>query len=206
MMPSASARTLRMMQSYRPSPHSRANKAARAAWGIAWLLLFRPSPKPLFGWRRWLLRRFGARIGEGANIHASVRIWAPWNLEVAPYGTLSPFVDCYCVATIRIGRMATVSQYAFLCAASHDPDAPDMPLTTAPISIGDHAWVAADAFVGPGVRVGEGAVLGARASAFSDLAPWTVHVGTPARPLRARVRAKAQPETRAGASSGDETR
>lgn len=181
----------------RPSPHSAANKVARVVWGIVWLLLYRPSPKPLHGWRRFLLRLFGARIGRAAVVHPSARIWAPWNLAIGDYGCLSPGVDCYAVDRITIGRHATVSQYSFLCAASHDIDSADMALTTAPITIGDHAWVAADAFVGPGVVIGEGAVVGARASVFKNVPPWTVVVGNPARMIRSRSRAVAQQGNRA---------
>src|SRR6266481_5278476 len=157
---------------FRPSSHSLGNRLSRALWGLTWLLLFRPSPKILHGWRRWLLRRFGARIGEGAAVHSSVRIWGPWNLEMGPFSCLSPQVDCYAVNTVRIGAYATISQYCFLCTASHDPDTSDMQLTTAPIAIGDHAWVAADAFVGPGVTIGEGAVIGARSTVVKDVSPW----------------------------------
>jgi putative colanic acid biosynthesis acetyltransferase WcaF len=105
------------------------------------------------------------------------------------YSCLGPGVDCYTVSLIRIGSYATVSQYSFLCAASHDIDSPDMKLITAPIVLADHVWVAADAFVGPGVTVQEGAVVGARASVFKDVAPWTVVGGNPARALRLRSRA-----------------
>lgn len=176
---------------FRPSPHPLANRLVRQAWSVVWILLFRPSPRVLHGWRRFLLRLFGARLGHKAVVHASARIWAPWNLEMGPFSCLSHGVDCYAVDRIRIGAYATVSQYSFLCAASHDIDAPDMTLTTAPIEIGDHAWVAADAFVGPGVTLGEGAVVAARASVFRDVAPWTVVAGNPARPLRQRSRAVA---------------
>ncbi|MFC7397084.1 putative colanic acid biosynthesis acetyltransferase [Chelatococcus sp. GCM10030263] len=186
---------------YRPSPHSLANRAARALWGTVWLVLFRPSPKPCHGWRRMLLRLFGARIGRGAVVHASARIWGPWNLEMGAFACLSHRVDCYAVDRIRIGACATVSQYSFLCAASHDIDAPDMPLIHAPITIGDHAWVAADAFVGPGVTIGEGAVVGARASVFRSVPPWTVVAGNPARAMRMRSRAvKDGPAGREGAA------
>ncbi len=190
-------------RSYRPSPHSLSNRLKRGLWSIVWLILYRPSPKPFHAWRRALLRAFGARIHRSASIHASARIWAPWNLHMEEFSTLSPYVDCYCVASIRIGRMATVSQYSFLCTASHDVDSLDMTLTTAPIDIGAHAWIAADAFVGPGVRVGEGAVLGARSSAFRDLPAWTVSVGSPARPVRSRSRAVAREGSASYEQTGD---
>lgn len=180
------------LERYRPSPHSLRNRLGRAIWAVAWALLFRPTPKPMHGWRRWLLRRFGARIDAKAVVHPSVRIWAPWNLSMGPHACLSGHVDCYCVDRVEIGAYATVSQYAFLCTAGHDIDSRDMTLTTAPIRIGDHAWVAAAAFVAPGVTIGEGGVVGARASAFGAVPPWTVVVGNPARCLRSRSRAVAE--------------
>lgn len=176
---------------YRPSSHSRANRAARLLWSLVWLLLFRPSPKPLHAWRRGLLRLFGARLGRGTIVHASARIWAPWNLEMGDFSSLAPFVDCYCVDRVRLGRCVTVSQYSYLCAAGHDVDSPGMPLTTAPVTLEDHVWVAADAFVGPGVTLSAGAVVGARASVFKSVPAWTVVAGNPARPLRKRSRAVA---------------
>jgi putative colanic acid biosynthesis acetyltransferase WcaF len=179
---------VRSRVAYRPSPHSRTNRAARLLWSLAWLLLFRPSPKPLHAWRRALLRLFGARLGQGVVVHASARVWAPWNLEMGDFSSLAPFVDCYCVDRIRLGRCVTVSQYSFLCTASHDIESPDMRLTRAPITLGDHVWIAADAFVGPGVTVAAGAVVGARASAFRDVPAWTVVAGNPAKPLRMRSR------------------
>lgn len=170
-----------------PSAHGLGNKCLRLLWGAAWLALFRPSPAFLLGWRRFLLRLFGAGVGRGAKVMPSVRIWAPWNLTLGEEATLGHAVDCYCVAPIAVGAHATVSQYAYLCAATHDDADPHMRLIAAPIVIADQAWVCADVFVGPGVTVGQGAVLGARSSAFSDVAPWKVYVGTPARPLRDRV-------------------
>lgn len=176
---------------FRPSPHSRANRAARLLWSLTWVLLFRPSPKPLHAWRRALLRLFGARLGRGVVIHASARVWAPWNLEMGEFSSLAPFVDCYCIDRIRLGRCVSVSQYSFLCTGSHDIESPDMRLITAPITLGDHVWIAADAFVAPGVTVGAGAVVGARSSVFADVPPWTVVAGSPAKPLRMRGRAVA---------------
>lgn len=183
---------------FRPSPHPLANRLARACWGLAWALLFRPTPRPLKAWRRFLLRAFGARIGRGAVVQASARIWAPWNLEMGPYSCIGENVDCYSVAPIHIGAYAMVSQHSFLCTASHDPDSPDMTLITSPIVIADYAWVAAGALIGPGVVVGEGAVVGARSGVFRRVPPWTIVAGSPARPIRMRRRAVAEHRQRSG--------
>ena len=160
---------------------------ARLAWDIVRATLFRPSPALLHGWRRALLRLFGARIGRGALVYPTTRIWAPWNLEMADRSTLGPYVDCYCVGRVRIGQDAVISQYAFLCAAGRDYEREDLPLEIGPIEIGPKAWIGADVFIGPGVTVGEGAVAGARSSVFRDVEPWTVVVGTPARFLKKRI-------------------
>jgi len=133
-----------------------------------------------------LLRCFGARIGAGAHPYPAARIWAPWQLEMGADSCLADGVDCYNVAPIRLGRGAVVSQRAFLCAATHDYADPAFPLVAREISIGDRAWVAAEAFVGPGVTVGEGAVVGARAVATKDVEPWTVVGGNPAQVLKVR--------------------
>jgi putative colanic acid biosynthesis acetyltransferase WcaF len=127
---------------------------------------------------------FGAKIARDAYAHPSVKIWAPWNLEMGSLSCLGPHVDCYCVDKVVIGSRATVSQYSFLCTATHDYRDPRMPLVTAPIMIGERAWVAADAFIGPGVTIGEGAVVGARASVFRNVDPWTVVGGNPARIIK----------------------
>jgi putative colanic acid biosynthesis acetyltransferase WcaF len=162
------------------------NRVARAVWGVVWVLLFLPSLRPMHGWRRWLLRRFGARIGEGVRVYSSARIWAPWNLVMGDFSVLGDQVDCYSVDRIEIGAHSIVSQYSFLCTATHDVDQADFPLVTAPIHIGSRVWVAADSFIGPGVTVGEGAVVGARSSVFKDVEPWSVVGGTPAKLIRHR--------------------
>ncbi|MCB9721656.1 MAG: putative colanic acid biosynthesis acetyltransferase [Candidatus Omnitrophica bacterium] len=162
--------------------HSRKSKVLRVIWNLAWLLLFRPTPRGILcGWRRFLLRCFGARIGKGASILPSCRIWLPENLSMGEYSCLSEKVDCYCVDKITLGNQAIVSQGTFLCTASHDIESPTMALTHKPIKIASQAWVAARAFVGPGVTVGEGAVVGACAVVTKDVAPWTVVAGNPAK-------------------------
>jgi putative colanic acid biosynthesis acetyltransferase WcaF len=162
------------------------SRLARAAWNAAWGLLFFPSPTPCFAWRRFLLRLFGARVGRGAHVYPSARIWAPWNLEMGDDSCLAPWVDCYDVARINLKERATVSQYSYLCSASHDYRRPSHPMEAKAITIGEGAWVAADVFVGPGVSIGDGAVVGARSSVFKNLPAWSVSWGNPARPVKAR--------------------
>ena len=165
---------------------SLANRSARAVWICAWALLAAWTPPPLHGWRRLILRLFGARIGRGARIYGGVRIWYPPNLAVGEFAVLGPGVICYNQAPIEIGARAVISQRAHLCTGSHDVADPDFQLVTTPIVIGAQAWIAAEAFVGPGVVVGERAVLGARGVAFRALEPGMIYAGNPAQKLRRR--------------------
>lgn len=168
------------------SPHGMCNKVGRGLWAIAWVVLFRPSPRIFFGWRRLLLRMFGARLGRKTTISNSVRIWAPWNLQIGDFSSIGNYVDCYCVAPIVVGANCVVSQYTYLCAATHDYKTTHFELRIAPICIEDGVWIAADVFIGPGVTVGQSAVVGARSSVFSDVAPWTVVGGNPAHKIKQR--------------------
>lgn len=170
-----------------PSVHSFGNKLGRIIWGIVWLVLFRPSPRIFHFWRRFLLRLLGAKIGLGVKIDPSVRIWVPWNLEMEQEATLGHHVDCYNVAKIKIGRHATVSQYAFLCTATHDACDPHMNLIALPIVLEDQSWVCAGAFVAPGVTIGTGALAGARAVVTRSVQPWNIVAGNPARFIKTRV-------------------
>jgi putative colanic acid biosynthesis acetyltransferase WcaF len=118
-----------------PSRLSLRNKLARICWTLVWALLFRPSPRILYAWRHFLLRCFGAKIGPRCAVYPSCKIWAPWNLEMEEQSALSDAVDCYCVDKVRIGAHATISQYTFLCTASHDISSAHMRLITEPITM-----------------------------------------------------------------------
>jgi putative colanic acid biosynthesis acetyltransferase WcaF len=159
----------------------------RAAWSLAWFLLARWTPPPLHRWRVLLLNLFGAKVAGNARVHASASIWYPPNLVMGPQATLGPGVVCYSVDRIVIGERAVISQRAHLCTGTHLVDDPHFQIVTRPIEIRAHAWVAAEAFVGPGVTVDEGAVLGARGVTVKDLEPWTIYAGNPARLLGQRT-------------------
>lgn len=161
-------------------PYTRAEYAGRVLWALAWPL-FRLSPRLCHGWRRALLRAFGARIGPQVHIAPSARIALPWRLEMGPQSSIGDDALVYNLGPVRIGARATVSHLAHLCAGSHDHRQRHLPLLRPPIDIGDDAWICASALVGPGVRVGDGAVVGAAAVAMRDVPAWTIVAGNPAR-------------------------
>ena len=162
------------------------NRLTRALWRVVWGTLGQWTPIPFFRWRRWLLVLFGADIHKSARIYPGVQIWLPSNLIMHEHACMGPGVVCYSMNKIIFERYSLVSQRAHLCCGSHDIDSPEFDLFALPIVLRNNSWVAAEAFVGPGVTVGEGAVLGARACAFRDLKDWTVYAGCPARALRER--------------------
>jgi len=162
------------------------SRLRRLIWGITWVCLASWS-QPFHGWRRSLLRLFGARVGKGVYIAPSARIWDPKNLVLDDFAAVADGADLYTMAVIHIGTYAIVSKRAHLCAGTHDIASPAFTLTAAPITIEPYAWVAAEAFVGPNVTVREGAVLGARGVTVKDLAAWTVYAGNPAREIRKRT-------------------
>lgn len=168
----------------------------RVLWGFG-KLLFRFSPRPCFGWRRFLLRCFGARIGREVHIYPSARIYFPWHLVVGDWSAVGEDAFIYNLGPVTIGQQVTISQRAHLCAGSHDYTDPAMPLLKPPIVVEDQAWICADAFLGPGVNVGQGAVVGARAVVMKNVEPWTVVAGNPAGVIKRRA---------LSASTGERTR
>jgi putative colanic acid biosynthesis acetyltransferase WcaF len=163
------------------------NRAARVLWNGVAAVLFRPSPRPFHAWRSMLLRCFGARVGAGVHVCPKVSIWAPWNLELADQAGVADGVTLYSQGRITIGRRAVISQGAHLCAGSHDYTQDGFPLVTAPIVIGAEVWIAAEAFIHPGVTVGEGSVIGARSVVTKDMPPWMVCSGHPCVVLKPRI-------------------
>ena len=162
------------------------DKVRRVAWMFVQTFLFRPSFHNWYGWRRMLLRAMGAKVGRGVRVRPTARIEIPWNLDLGDDCVVGDYAILYSLGTIRLGRRVTVSQYAHLCAGTHDYTDPTFPLLRLPIVVGDDAWVAAEAFVGPGVTVGERAVLGARAVAVKGVPPDQVWAGNPARYIKPR--------------------
>jgi len=168
------------------SPYSTSEKVRRLLWALVQATLFRLSFHSWYGWRRALLSAFGARLDPVVRIRRTVRVECPWNLSIGHDSAIGDRVTLYCLGPVSIGARVTVSQGAHLCAGTHDYAKRSMPLVRPPIHVGDDAWICAEAFVGPKVTVGAGAILGARAVAMRSLDPWTIYAGNPAVAVRPR--------------------
>jgi putative colanic acid biosynthesis acetyltransferase WcaF len=162
------------------------NRLLRLLWNLVAFLFFRFSPRPFHAWRAFLLRCFGAKIGKGVHVYPGTSIWAPWNLVIGDESGIASDVTLYSLDKITIGRRTVLSQGAYICAGTHDYTHPGFPLVAKPIHIGDHVWIAAQAFVHPGVTINDGCIIGARAVVTTDMPAWMVCAGHPCKPLKER--------------------
>lgn len=163
------------------------NRFIRIIWNITHILFFKFSPVPLHSWRSFLLRCFGAKVGMRVHVYPGVKIWAPWNLEIGDEAGIANKVILYSQGKITIGKRVVISQGAHLCAGTHDYTKQGHPLITKPINIGSRAWVASEAFVHPGVTIGDGTVIGARSVVIKDMPAWMVCAGNPCKPIKERI-------------------
>jgi putative colanic acid biosynthesis acetyltransferase WcaF len=148
-------------------------------WFLCQDTLFRLSPIPLYGFRRRLLRLFGAKIGEGVKVRPRARLHYPWRIEIGDYSSIGDDAWLYSIAPIKIGSHTVISQKSFLCTAGHDYRDPHFRTTQAPIVVGNSVWIGADVYVAPGVTIGDNAVIGARSSVFDDMPAGMVCYGYP---------------------------
>jgi putative colanic acid biosynthesis acetyltransferase WcaF len=155
-------------------------------WSVVYYTLFLPSPRPFHGWRNFLLRLMGAKLGNPVFIYPTARIWGPWNLICEDGATIAEDVVIYNPLTFHMGSHSIVSQQGYICGATHDYEDPDFPLIAYPMKLGAYSWVCARATVQPGVQVGDGAVLALGSIATKDLEAWTVYGGVPARRIKTR--------------------
>ncbi|HXZ00173.1 MAG TPA: putative colanic acid biosynthesis acetyltransferase [Stellaceae bacterium] len=155
-------------------------------WWLVEATLFRPSPQILFGWRRFLLRLFGAQIGRGVLIRPSVEIVYPWKVSIGDYSWIGDHAVLYSLGEIHIGAHSVISQRCYLCTGSHDPESAAFDIFALPIRIGSQCWLATDVFVAPGITIADAAVVGARSSVFRDLPAAMICHGSPAQPVRRR--------------------
>ena len=141
---------------FRKSPHLLKNLLVRQIWSVVYIFLFCDHlPGYCMGGVEFCSGALGAKVGKEVKTFPSVRVWAPWNLELGDNSSLGDRVNCYCVTTVSVGAYTTISQDSTLCAATDDPTQLHLPLITREISIGSHAWLCAETFVMPGVSIGE---------------------------------------------------
>ncbi len=155
-------------------------------WWIAQDWLIRPSPQFMYGWRRLLWRLFGANVGRNVLIRPTARVTFPWKVTIGDNSWIGDHAELYSLAPIQIGRNSVISQRVYLCAATHDYTRIDFPLVAKPIRIEDEVWIAAGAFVFPGVKIGRGAIIGAASLVLEDMPAATICAGHPARPIKQR--------------------
>ena len=162
-------------------------KLYRGIWNFTWFSLARWTPRFFNSWRIFLLKFFGAKIGEKVLIFGSVKIDIPSNFEIGDYSAIGKRVWVYNFSKIKIGSNSVVSQDTTICSASHDYSHPYMSLYAKPISIGDNVWLAANCFIMPGITIEDGAVVGACSVVTKDISEWTVNAGNPCKTVRKRV-------------------
>lgn len=158
----------------------------RFLWGVI-RPCFQFSPRIFFKWRVFILRLFGAKIGCSVHIYPSAVIYMPWNLKIGDFSAIGEDALIYNLGKVSLGNKVTVSHRAHLCAGTHDYTDSALPLLKLPISLDDNVWICSQAFVGPGVTIGEGAVVGAAAVVTKDVEPWLVCAGNPAKAIKKRI-------------------
>lgn len=180
------------------SPFATREKVGRLLWAIVQATLFRFSFPTWYRYRIALLSLFGAKIHSTARIRRTAKFECPWNVTIGANTAIGDFAIVYALGPITIGRRVSVSQYSHLCAGTHDFGKADLPLIRPPVILEDDAWLGTDTFVGPGVTMKQGSLLGARASAFKDLDAWQVYGGNPAKRLRQRQKMAGRPDNLPG--------
>ncbi|MBN2145769.1 MAG: putative colanic acid biosynthesis acetyltransferase [Anaerolineales bacterium] len=175
------------LRSFRLPPgfRGRSGLLVQLWWLVQWFL-FRPSPQALYGWRRFLLRLFGAQIGEQVLIRPTASVTYPWKVSIGDYAWIGDEVVLYSLGEITIGAHTVISQRSYLCTGTHDYTQPTFDISAQPIQVGEQAWIATDVFVAPGVNIGAGTVVGSRSTVLHDLPGGMICYGNPARPVRPR--------------------
>lgn len=162
------------------------SKVVILLWWLLQAVVFPLTPHASHGPRRWLLRQFGATVGQGVVIRPTARFTYPWNVSIGDHSWIGDDVVLYSLAQITIGQHCVVSQKSYLCTGSHDIHDPRFGLIVAPVTIENGAWVATDCFVAPGVTVGANSVVGARSSVLKSLPSGQICYGNPCRAVAPR--------------------
>ena len=156
-------------------------------WRLTHVLLFKTSPQFLYGWRRFLLRLFGAKIGKKVIIRPNVEITYPWKVSIGDYSWIGDNVSLYSLGEISIGQNTVISQKCYLCTGTHDYSKRDFPISSKKVEIGNSVWLATDVYVAPGITIHDNVVVGARSSVFKNLNKGKLYYGNPTILIKDRV-------------------
>ncbi|MFT4112250.1 putative colanic acid biosynthesis acetyltransferase [Silvibacterium sp.] len=164
------------------------DRLRRLTWNLCYALFYRTSPRPLHGWRSFLLKSFGAKMGTTCHFYPRSKVWAPWNLTCEDRVTVADDAELYNPSSMYLASHAIVSQGAYVCGATHRYDELAFPLVSFPMRLGAYSWICARAAVNPGVNVGDGAILALGSIATKDLEPFGIYAGVPAKKVKERSR------------------
>jgi putative colanic acid biosynthesis acetyltransferase WcaF len=136
-----------------------ASKLKEMCWYFVKVLFFLsafPCPR---SFKIFLLRLFGAKIGQGVVIKPRVNIHFPWKLEIENHVWIGEEVFILNFEKVIIESNVCISQRAFLCGGNHDYKDPTMPYRNGPITLKEGSWIGANCFIGPHVTIGVDTVV-----------------------------------------------
>jgi len=190
-----SAKIFQRLDLTSPGPYSREEYKKKYLWMIVYHLVYKMMPRRSRKTRVRILRAFGATIDDTVILRPSAVIWHPWLLTMGANSCLADGVTIYNLGPVFIGEHTVISQNTYVCAGSHDYTQPNLPLTRPTIRIGSGVWVCASAFIGPGVTIGDNAIVGAASVVTKDVQANMIVSGNPAKVVKERTMAKIDPNS-----------
>ena len=158
-------------------------------------VLIKLTPRHFYILRNLILKFFGASIGSNVKVFPSIRITHPWLLHIGSNSVISWNVNIYNLANLKIGNNSIISQNVHLCGGTHDYKSPGFELQRCEITIGNNVWIAADAFIGPNVTIGDNSIIGARAVCLKDVPANSIMSGNPAVKIKDFIKPQQAPNT-----------
>ena len=155
-------------------------------WWIVEKTLFAWSPQFFYGWRRFLLRLFGAKIGKNVLIRPSAKFTYPWKISIGDYTWIGEDCILYSLGNITIGKHVAVAHGVYFNTGLHDYTKESFNIDYQEVIIEDEAWITNDVYIAPGVRIGKGCVIGARSNVFKNMPEGFICYGNPANAIKKR--------------------
>jgi acetyltransferase-like isoleucine patch superfamily enzyme len=136
--------------------------------------------------RLLLLRAFGATLGEHCIFYHGFEVRGANRLKIGPRVIIGNDAILDARGGMSIGADVNLSSDVHVWTGQHDWRSSAFAYVSAPVEIGDHAWISARVTILPGVKIGAGAVVAAGAVVTTDVEPYTVVGGVPARTIGRR--------------------